>query len=135
MKWKNTYWLTSVVLVLIVGACGQQNEQAHNTKRLPPGGGTVTATDSPDGEQLFKINCSQCHQKTRDFTGPALAGVTSRWKDQSLLYSFIRNSQEVIAKDQYAKALFEKWNHTLMQPFPSLADEDIKAILDYCNQP
>ncbi|MEO5942193.1 MAG: cytochrome c [Ferruginibacter sp.] len=85
------------------------------------------------GEQLFKINCSQCHQPTQDFTGPALKGATDRWKDKALLYEYVKNSQTVIAKDAYAKALFTKWNDMVMQPFPHLSNDDIDAILEYCN--
>jgi cytochrome c551/c552 len=85
------------------------------------------------GEQLFKINCAQCHKPAEDFTGPALKNVASRWKDKKLLYEFIKAPQEVINRDAYAKDLFIKWKQVYMQPFPDLSDEDIDRILSYCD--
>ena len=35
------------------------------------------------GEQLFKINCTQCHRPAEDLTGPALKNATARWKDRT----------------------------------------------------
>lgn len=86
-----------------------------------------------DGEQLFKLNCSQCHKPTVDFTAPSLAGVESRWKSKTLLYDFVRSSEDVIARDAYAMTLYKKWNLAYMQPFTHLTNEDIDAILAYCN--
>ncbi|MEO8771815.1 MAG: cytochrome c [Ferruginibacter sp.] len=86
------------------------------------------------GEQLFKINCAQCHRPTEDLTGPALRNVANRWKDKTMLYEFIKNPQEVIVKDAYAKDLFAKWKQAYMQPFPNLSNEEIDGILKYCNE-
>jgi mono/diheme cytochrome c family protein len=94
--------------------------------------------EKPAGEinaqALFKINCSQCHMANKDFIGPSLAGVEGRWKNKELLYAFVRNSQEVIEKDAYAKELFIKWKQIPMLPYPALSDEEIAAILAYCNE-
>ena len=57
--------------------------------------------------------------------------MKSRWKNKKLLYAYTRNSTEVIKKDAYAKALFEKWNKVVMTPFPKLKDADIEAIFNY----
>ena len=94
------------------------------------GGGAVT---SANGEQLFKVNCSQCHKAVGELTAPALAGVESRWKSKELLYDFIKSSEDVIARDAYAQTLYKKWNQAYMQPFTHLSNADIDAILDYCN--
>ena len=93
----------------------------------------ATASTQINGEQLFKVNCSQCHKATEDFTAPALAGVEKRWKSKALLYEFIKSSEDVIARDAYARALYKKWNQAYMQPFSHLSNEDIDAILRYCN--
>ena len=85
------------------------------------------------GGQLFKINCAQCHRPAEDLTGPALKNATARWKDRTMLYEFIKNPQEVIAKDAYARELFAKWKQAYMQPFPNLTNEEIDSILNYCN--
>jgi mono/diheme cytochrome c family protein len=120
------------VLVLIVVAISCNNNSSNKNNDVTT---TTPAGDKvkPDGEQLFKINCSQCHQPTQNSTGPALKAATDRWKDKALLYEYVKNSQSVIAKDPYAKALFAKWNGTVMQPFPQLSNDDIDAIFEYCN--
>lgn len=92
-----------------------------------------TNTAAIDGEQLFKVKCAQCHMPAKDFAAPALAGVESRWPDKSLLYAFVKNSNEVIQTNDYAARLFAKWNQSPMLPFPQLTNEDIDAILTYCN--
>lgn len=116
-----------LVVVLVVFACSQPGEKTLNNPTEP-------STAAINGEQLFKINCSQCHKTNADFTGPALKGARARWKDQNLLYDFVRNSADVIQKDAYAKALFEKYNRSPMMPMPFLKDAQIDAILDYCDQ-
>lgn len=116
-----------VFLLMTVMAIVACNENAGN-KKSPGNDGSIS------GKQLFTINCGQCHKPTENFVGPALHHVADRWKDQQLLFEFIRNPSAVIAKDAYAKALFEQWQRAYMQPFPSLTDEEIKSILAYCNE-
>ena len=90
----------------------------------------------PDGKALFKDNCASCHNKNMkaDMTGPALGDVEERWESQELLYSWIRNSQSVIASgDAYAVGLFNSYNKSVMTAFPSLKDEEIAEILLYVN--
>jgi len=70
----------------------------------------------------------------KDMTGPALKGVEDRWPDKEKLFAFIRNSEEVIRSDKYARELWLEWNQTAMLPHPDLKDEDIQAILDYIKQ-
>ena len=93
--------------------------------------------DNAEGKALFKQYCAQCHNKNMkdDLTGPALGGVEGRWEGrEELLYSWIRNSQEVIASgDEYAVNLYNKWNKTLMNPFTNLKDTEIASILAYVN--
>lgn len=87
-----------------------------------------------DGAALFKNNCASCHNKNMKSksTGPALGGVQERWEDQGLLYSWIRNSQAVIATgDAYAVALYNEYDKAVMTSFPRLTDEDIDALLAY----
>lgn len=84
-----------------------------------------------DGKQLFMSNCVTCHHPTRDLTGPSIYGVRNRWKNKKLLYEYVKNSTVVIKKDAYAKRLFEKWNKTVMTPFPKLTNAEIDAIFDY----
>ena len=117
-----------LILAMLAGCGGSQQEKKFDTaapEALPA---------SVSGEILFKRNCSQCHLPTKDFIGPSLAGVEGRWKSQELLYKFIKNSQEVIKTDPYAKELFIKWKELPMLPYPNLTNADIDAILAYSNE-
>ena len=85
-----------------------------------------------NGETLFKANCASCHKPNEKYVGPALQGVTNRWESKELLYEFIRNSQEVISRNAYAKKLYEEYKQSPMLPYPNLKDKDIDDILRYC---
>ncbi len=92
----------------------------------------VTAADN--GKELFVANCSICHKQDADYVGPALKNVSSRWASKTLLYDFIKNSADVIPRNEYAKQLFLKHKESPMPAFTQLSDADIDAILTYCNQ-
>ncbi|MEX1202647.1 MAG: cytochrome c [Ferruginibacter sp.] len=96
--------------------------------------GAVANNNLEIGEQLFKVKCQQCHMADKDFAAPAIAGVSSRWTDQKLLYEFVRNSSAVIQRNQYAAQLFETWKQAPMLPFTELTDAEIQGIFDYCDK-
>ena len=85
----------------------------------------------PDGREIYLNKCASCHHPTRDLTGPHFYNVRARWKDKNLLFKFVRNSKPIIKKDAYAKKLFEKWNKSVMTPFPLLSNAQIDAVFDY----
>jgi cytochrome c551/c552 len=91
----------------------------------------ITSEFQTTGKEIFITNCGSCHHPTRDMTGPTIYAVRSRWKDKNLLYKYVRNAQDVVKKDPYAKALFKKWNGAVMTPFPKLTNTEIESILDY----
>ena len=85
-----------------------------------------------DGKALFQQNCAQCHNPIRVVTGPALQGVTTRVPDKKLLYDWIHNNQAVLASgNKYFNNLFNQYNKTAMNLFPTLSTKDIDAILSY----
>jgi cytochrome c2 len=86
----------------------------------------------PDGEALFKTNCTQCHSIGKGVViGPDLKDVNKRRPDKTWLHKWIHNSQAVVKSgDPYAVALFNKFNKTVMTPF-NFKDEEIDAILTY----
>ena len=88
------------------------------------------------GKDLFTANCAACHNKNmkEDLTGPALSGVTARWSayPKQDLYNFIRQSQQQIQqKHPRAKALWAKWQPTIMANFYNLTDSELDALLFY----
>lgn len=118
------FQISSVLLMVLLFVVAPTNKTSNtlNSKEL---------VQEVDGKQLFMMNCATCHHPTRNSIGPSIYDVKSRWKNKKLLYAYTRNSTEVIKKDAYAKALFEKWNKVVMTPFPKLKDADIEAIFNY----
>lgn len=89
-------------------------------------------SSAQDGKALFSANCASCHAVHKQLTGPALAGVEDRWPDKEMLHKWIRNNQQVIKEGYpYAVNLYNQFNKTPMNLFPSLSDKDIDAILAY----
>jgi cytochrome c2 len=115
------------LMILFFVGCNSsvENNPSNNTQE------NIVATNK-NGESLFKANCASCHKANQNYVGPALAGVASRWESKALLYDFVRNSQEVIGRNAYAKKLFEEYKQSPMLPYPQLKDDDIQGILDYC---
>lgn len=118
--------ISGIAVLLLLASCGNNDTDNKSTSAFQDG--------SPNGEQLFKINCSQCHMANKDFVGPSLVGVESRWKDRQLLYAYVKNSQDVIQRDEYAKNLFLKFKQVPMLPFPNLSETEVDAIFKYCNE-
>jgi len=118
-------------LMLCLLSCGTNNDQQSGTTKASSN--TTMSQDEliETGQSLFLQKCSSCHAVNMTLTGPALKGVEKRWHSKDNLYAFIRNSQEVIAKDAYAKDLFESNHKVQMPPFADLKDNDILAILAY----
>ncbi|TRZ81624.1 MAG: cytochrome C [Sediminibacterium sp.] len=88
--------------------------------------------NAQDGKALFSQNCASCHAVNKNLTGPALAGVEDRWPDKKNLYSWIKNNAAFLKTgDPYANKLYNEYNKTAMNLFPSLNDKDIDAILGY----
>ncbi len=115
-------------VILFFAACN--NPSKKNNEEIKKVDTEIAKTD---GEILFKASCATCHKPNEKFIGPALQGVIKRWESKELLYDFVRNSQEVIGRNAYAKKLFKEYNQSPMLPYPQLTDEDIQGILDYCD--
>lgn len=82
------------------------------------------------GEKLYKNNCTQCHAINEVVIGPALKNVQER-RPKEWLLAWIKNSQKVIQSgDEYAVALYEEYNKTVMTAYP-FSDDEITSILSY----
>jgi cytochrome c2 len=88
-----------------------------------------------DGKSIFQNNCASCHSVTKDLTGPALAGVTSRgpWTDRKKLYDWVHNPAKFMASDPYTQGLKAKFG-AMMTPFADLSEKEIDAVVDYINK-
>ncbi|HSK12860.1 MAG TPA: cytochrome c [Phnomibacter sp.] len=115
-----------LIFYLLLNACSSQGPAPE-----PKSIASEDLAPNETGKKLFYEKCASCHMVNKDMTGPALKGAEDRWPDRKKLYAFIRNSEEVIRNDKYARALWLEWNQTLMLPQPDLTDDDIDAILEY----
>jgi mono/diheme cytochrome c family protein len=124
---KRSIFIATLFLTSCLGGPNKSDKQSDKQSNI-----TNTQADMiADGRSLFMQKCATCHAVNVALTGPALKGVTARWSDKQLLYSFIHNSQKVIAEDAYSKDLYNKWNKVQMTSFESLTDKNIEAILAY----
>ena len=92
--------------------------------------------DAKAGKTLFRNYCAQCHAKDMKtaMTGPALGGAQERWGDDEALYSWIRNSQAMIAAGHpRAVELWNEWKPTIMTAYPDLTDDEIGSLMAYIN--
>lgn len=92
------------------------------------------------GKKIWNKNaCGACHSKnmTVDATGPALAGVTSRWADypRTDLYAWVRNNPKLTASGHPRAVEVTAAYPGAMTVFPNLTDEDIEALLAYIERP
>jgi mono/diheme cytochrome c family protein len=82
------------------------------------------------GDALFKNNCAQCHAVNEQVVGPALAGISKR-RPISWIIPWVKNSSKVVASgDEYAVALFNKFQKQQMPSF-ALSDKEITSIVAY----
>ena len=90
----------------------------------------LEAAEVAAGDALFKSNCVQCHAVNEIVVGPALAGLTKR-RPVSWLIPWIQNSSKVVASgDEYAVAIYNKFNKQQMPSF-ALSDQEVTSILAY----
>lgn len=85
----------------------------------------------PNGEALFKANCTACHVTGEDVVvGPGLKNVHTKYKEEWLI-KWIKNSQALVkAGDGDAVKVFEKFNKVPMPAF-ALSEDEIKAVIGY----
>jgi mono/diheme cytochrome c family protein len=85
----------------------------------------------PDGEALFKANCTACHLVSEDVVvGPGLKNVHTKYKEDWLI-KWIKNSSALIkAGDPAAVKIYEQFNKVAMPAF-NLSDDEVKAMIAY----
>jgi cytochrome c oxidase cbb3-type subunit 3 len=98
----------------------------------------TTVSYGQDGQALFKAKCNTCHLLDKASTGPMLKGVKQKWEDAGegeLLFDWVTNSTGLIAsgKSQMANAI--KGFSPMEMPAQQVSKEEMKAILDYVDNP
>lgn len=93
------------------------------------------AQDVELGESLFSSNCASCHYlgpESKKLVGPGLNDHIFEEYTTEWLYSWIKNSSELIASgDEQAISVFEQYNKSVMTAFPYFTNDDIDNILAY----
>ena len=136
--------LPQLLLALLLTFASAQRATAQAPAAAAPGA-TATATATPAaapaagggdaaaiaaGDALFKGNCTQCHAVHEQVVGPALGGISAR-RPISWIIPWIKNSSKVVASgDDYAVALYNKFNKQQMPSF-ALSDKEITSIVAY----
>ena len=83
------------------------------------------------GKLIFSSRCASCHHMTKDLTGPALSGIDER-RPMNWIVNFIHSPREVInSEDEYAVALYNKFNKIVMPDHADLSEADIKDVIEY----
>lgn len=125
-------WLTVISIIVIAAFSCKQKGKAISTDIISEKD-AVTITNYVAGKKLFANNCAACHALNKHADPQLLSGIEDRWTDKALLYEFIKNSKAVIAKDAYAKSLYEAYNKAVMPSFTDLTDKQVEQMLLYIN--
>lgn len=92
----------------------------------------LNAADVAKGEALFKQHCTACHKVNQKIVGPALKGITQKYKDDpKFLYEWIRNNQALVKKGDPKAVEVSQMEPSAMNSFTFLQDPDIENILAY----
>ena len=91
-------------------------------------------SQGPNGERLFRSYCAPCHHPTRKLIGPPLKDARKRVPTKDWIYRWVRNPDALLKqREPYAYKLFEEYNYNRQTAFPDLSDQEIDAILDFCD--
>ena len=144
---KSSFLMAITALIFFGVACSSSSDENENftdsvTEETETDSNTETEESSPEeevelsevaqqGETLFNTNCVACHMMSdEDLIGPGMKGVTER-REKEWIKSFVKNSQAVIKSgDEYAVALYEKYNKAVMTSF-NFTDEEFEALYAY----
>ncbi|GHE47739.1 c-type cytochrome [Sphingobacterium griseoflavum] len=84
-----------------------------------------------EGNKLFIVKCTMCHEYAEDKLGPALKGVTKKRTPEWIL-NLMLNTDEMFEKDPDALALRDKYESMMVSV--GLNEQEAKSILEYLRQ-
>jgi mono/diheme cytochrome c family protein len=91
----------------------------------------ISIADVAEGEKLFTANCTACHAINDRVVGPALKDADKR-HSETWLIKWVKNSQALVkAGDAEALKVYNEYNQSVMPPFASMTDAQIKSIFEY----
>lgn len=81
------------------------------------------------GEALYGQMCTACHKPEVKFIGPAQKGVLDR-RSPEWIMNMILNPQEMLEKNETAKALLKEYNNVPMTDM-GLTEDQARSIVEY----
>src|SRR5690606_663331 len=84
-----------------------------------------------EGNKLFIVRCTMCHEYSEDKLGPALKGITKKRTPEWIL-NLMLNTEEMFEKDVDALALKDKYESMMVSV--GLNQQEAKSILEYLRQ-
>jgi mono/diheme cytochrome c family protein len=81
------------------------------------------------GQELYNQMCSACHKPSVKFIGPAPKDILKR-RSPEWVMNMILNPQEMVEKNETAKALLEEYNNVPMTDM-GLSEEQARSIIEY----
>jgi len=97
--------------------------------------GEVTDTlKKYQGGEIFYQKCASCHIMGRDFTGPNLQDVLSKWPSKQVLKEWILDNAKATKKYPYL-ADKNNWSQSVMQVFEGqLNDAELEALIKWVDE-
>jgi len=81
------------------------------------------------GKSIYDLKCGSCHKLTNEkLVGPGWKGVTDR-RTPEWIMNFVTNTDEMLAKNEQAKNLYEIC--LVKMPNQNLSDADARAIVEF----
>ncbi|RZF59273.1 c-type cytochrome [Sphingobacterium corticibacterium] len=84
-----------------------------------------------EGNKLFIVRCTMCHEYGEDKLGPALKGITKKRTPEWIL-NLMLNTEEMFEKDPDALVLKDKYESMMVSV--GLNEQEAKSILEYLRQ-
>lgn len=80
------------------------------------------------GQTIFEMNCTACHEMENRLVGPALGDVTEQ-RSNEFIMNFILNPSGMTQDHPVGKELLAEYMTPM--PFQNVSEEEARAILEY----
>lgn len=97
----------------------------------------VMKVENIDGEALYNLKCSKCHNPHKEGTGPKLYNVRKRWleagTDPEDIYLWVNDWESAVKKSTHAKTV-SQISEVKQTKFPNLSRDQINAIFNWVDE-
>jgi mono/diheme cytochrome c family protein len=92
-------------------------------------GETVDEAMAAEGMKIYDEKCTACHKPNEKHIGPSPQGILTR-RSPEWIMNMILNPDEMVQKDDVAKALLMEYNGSPMAN-QNLTEAEARAVLEY----